>query len=103
VTTETAQRKELEDLQQDLREVQELLRLQPKNLDTGEHQTAPPESVETRERAQHVVELRAALAQVYQAASRSVPTYSTPTLSATQTPISAADIAEIRSAILAIW
>jgi hypothetical protein len=40
---------------------------------------------------------------VYAAAGHTAPTYAHPTLTAGATVITAADIAELRAAILAIW
>ena len=51
----------------------------------------------------HIAELRTALAQVYAAASLTGPTYARAALTAGATVITAADIEELRAAVLAIW
>jgi hypothetical protein len=56
----------------------------------------------TAVKAAHVTELRTALAAVYTAAGRAVPTWNPPTIAA-GTVISSAQVAEVRAAILAIW
>ncbi|HJT18207.1 MAG TPA: SBBP repeat-containing protein, partial [Thermoanaerobaculia bacterium] len=52
--------------------------------------------------AQHIVELRNSLAQVYMAASRTAPAYTTDPSLATGTPIRKNHIAELRAAVVAI-
>ena len=52
-------------------------------------------------RAQHIVDLRAALAQAYVAAGLSPPTYTDPVIGS-GTTVKIAHIANIRSAIIAI-
>lgn len=54
-------------------------------------------------KAVHVMELRTALNDVYAAAGRSVPTYTHATVTSSTTLITAVDIAELRTAILALW
>ena len=53
-------------------------------------------------KAVHITQMRTALSQAYQAAGRTPPTYSEPSLIAGQTPIRAAHIAELRAAVLAL-
>jgi len=57
----------------------------------------------TTVKAVHVMELRTALNDVYAAAGRSVPTYTHATVTSSTTLITAVDIAELRTAILALW
>jgi hypothetical protein len=52
-------------------------------------------------RAVHITDLRAALNDVYLAASQALPTYRP--IVAGQSTINASDIAELRTAVLAIW
>jgi hypothetical protein len=54
-------------------------------------------------RAVHLTELRTRLGEVYVAASRPVPTYTHATVIGGVTAITAADIVELRAAVLAIW
>jgi hypothetical protein len=53
-------------------------------------------------KAAHIAEVRTALAAVYTAAGRAVPTWNPPAI-APGTVITSAQIAEVRAAILAIW
>ena len=52
--------------------------------------------------AVHLTELREALAQAYQAARRSTPTYSEPTITSGETTIKASHICELRAAVRAL-
>ena len=56
----------------------------------------------TRVRLIHVTEMRTALAQAYQAAARTPPTYTDPEIVANQTKVRAAHIAELRAAVRAL-
>lgn len=47
----------------------------------------------------HVTELRTALAEAYQAAGRTQPTYPEPTITAGQTVIRASHLSELRTAV----
>jgi hypothetical protein len=53
-------------------------------------------------RTQHLTELREGLLQAYDAAARARPIFSDATLTATQTVILGAHIAELRDALVAI-
>lgn len=54
-------------------------------------------------KAVHLTELRSALNDVYVAASRTPPTYTDPTITGGTTTITAAQITQLRHAVLAIW
>jgi len=53
-------------------------------------------------KAVHILELRAALAEVYQKLMRPLPTYTDPTIVAGQTVSKAAHVQELRSAVSAL-
>jgi hypothetical protein len=50
----------------------------------------------------HITELRSALDAVYDALAIARPTYTDPTLTAGSTPLKAAHISELRTAVLAV-
>jgi hypothetical protein len=56
----------------------------------------------SRFRLINVTEMRTALAQAYQAAARTPPTYTDAVIVANQTPVRAVHIAELRAAVRAL-
>jgi hypothetical protein len=54
-------------------------------------------------KALHVEDLRRALSEVYHAAGRPAPTWSTPAIRPGDTIISASEVSELRSAVMAVW
>jgi hypothetical protein len=53
-------------------------------------------------KAVHVTQMRTALTQAYQAAGRTAPSFSDPSLTAGLTAVRAAHIAKLRAAVLAL-
>jgi hypothetical protein len=53
-------------------------------------------------KAAHLLEMRTALSQAYEAARRTSPSYTDPAIAIGQAPVRAAHIAELRAAVRAL-